>query len=122
MVQGTLDGMHWIDVHAVRNSNHFREIGQRYHAAFPATDFFTGIRITQTGTNTMNYHNFRVAKLEFFGRVRDVEEGAPVPEHVAMEERSPSRLARDEPRRGPPSIARLHEARIWSSSSDDLLL
>jgi hypothetical protein len=73
LVQGTVDGMHWVDVHAVVNTNYFREGGQRYHASFPPTDFFAGVRITQTGTNTMTYHNFRVAKLELFGRLLDLD-------------------------------------------------
>jgi hypothetical protein len=119
LLQGTTDGMHWVDIHAVRNSNHFRALGQQYHAGFPPTDFFAGIRITQTGTNTMNYHNFRVAKLELFGRLRDVEENGLGSEPRVQEDRSPVRAVVDAPRRRPPSIARLRESRLWPDSMLD---
>jgi hypothetical protein len=68
-VDGTSDGMNWISIHVVTNTSLLLGYGAVYTVSFVYTDFFKIIRFTQTDTNSMNYNNFRVANIEFFGKL-----------------------------------------------------
>lgn len=70
-VQGSVNGTNWTLIHEMTNTNVLASYGAVYTAQLPAhTPFYKEIIFTQTGTNTMNYHNFRVANIEFFGNLQ----------------------------------------------------
>ena len=71
-VHGSVDGINWNLIHEMTNSNVLSSYGAVYVAEFEATPFYKVIKFTQTGTNTMSYYNFRVASIEFFGKIEHV--------------------------------------------------
>ena len=70
-LDGSDDGLTWRVIHQVEDTTELMNYGAVYHASFPATPFFTHFRITQTAVNSSNYNNFRVANIEFFGRIQN---------------------------------------------------
>lgn len=70
-VHGSTDGLNWTLIHEMTNTNVLSNYGAVFIANFPLTQFYKVIKFTQTGTNTMNYNNFRVAHIEFFGQIQD---------------------------------------------------
>jgi hypothetical protein len=68
-VAGSTDGLNWKTIHQVQNTQQLLQYGAVYNITFPVTEPFRVVRFTQTDTNSMNYHNFRVAHIEFFGKL-----------------------------------------------------
>lgn len=72
-VQGSVNGTNWTLIHEMTNTNVLASYGATYTAQLAThTPFYKEIMFTQTGTNTMNYHNFRVANIEFFGNLQNI--------------------------------------------------
>lgn len=70
-VTGSNNGTNWTLIHEMTNTTVLSSYGAIYTAQLPHhTPFYREIMFTQTGTNTMNYHNFRVANIEFFGKIQ----------------------------------------------------
>ncbi|KAH0787150.1 F5/8 type C domain containing protein [Histomonas meleagridis] len=68
-VSGSNNGNDWIKIHEMTNSTALSDYGAIFTTTFPPTEFYKYIKITQTGSNTMGYNNFRIASFELFGRV-----------------------------------------------------
>lgn len=70
-LEASQDGITWRVIHEVNGTTALVSCGAVYRASFPPTAFYSYFKITQTAPNSINYNNFRVANIEFFGRIRN---------------------------------------------------
>ena len=70
-LEASQDGVTWRVIHEVNGTVALVSCGAVYRAWFPPTAFYSYFKITQTAPNSINYNNFRVANIEFFGRIRN---------------------------------------------------
>lgn len=71
-LEGSIDGINWTIIHEMRNSSVLAQLNAVYTTDFPSTPFYSLFKMTQTGPNTLGYNNFRVAHIEFFGKIEEL--------------------------------------------------